>query len=256
MRGLALAIIGLMGFLCPTSVFAATTINFTGVSSRGAASLVRSGVDTVTYSLEDRSVDRVSGSVTIDFASVTPTVISGIRPFYFYTSDSPSFISFNFDGGRVQPITSGAAIGGVVTIAIEPDLRTVEIVISARNFQRATGAPLVETTRVIDRQLYLELTGTLADPFDAQRGFTLSRVDTATYDAINSDQTVVYDNGAVLGRSGFDIYSKGNITTVNGLTVGALPEPVAWAMLLIGFGMTGAALRHRGRKVAATVGSR
>ena len=252
MRCFALAVIGLMNVMCSTSAFAATTITFSGISTGGAASLVRSGVDTVTYLQEERVDDRVSGSLTIDFAAVTPTVVQGIRPFYLYLSDSPGFISFDFDGGRVQPVSTGAVQGGVVAILFEPDLRTVQISINARNFEEYRGAPFVETTRSIDRRLSLVLTGTLASAFDAQSGFTLSRVATATFDALNSDSTVFYDNRAVSGRSGFDIYSRGNLTSVNGLSVGAVPEPASWAMFIVGFGMTGGALRYRRRTVGAT----
>lgn len=38
--------------------------------------------------------------------------------------------------------------------------------------------------------------------------------------------------------------------TVTDVTAGAVPEPATWAVVTIGFGLTGAALRRRGRTIA------
>jgi hypothetical protein len=58
----------------------------------------------------------------------------------------------------------------------------------------------------------------------------------------------------VRGTSGADSSFSGTITLANTGTGGAIPEPATWAMMLMGFGAAGAAVRGRkpmGRRVSA-----
>jgi hypothetical protein len=60
-------------------------------------------------------------------------------------------------------------------------------------------------------------------------------------------QSVVFSGTS--GTVGFDNFEFNSVTTVGGLS--AAPEPAAWALMIAGFGLTGAALRRR-RGAAAT----
>ena len=70
----------------------------------------------------------------------------------------------------------------------------------------------------------------------------------------NPDRNYVYTNNTVQIND-----EAGNATFCNGcvsigtVTTSAVPEPGAWALMLIGVGVLGAALRTRRRNLAATV---
>lgn len=53
---------------------------------------------------------------------------------------------------------------------------------------------------------------------------------------------------SIVGR-GFDVYNGfDNFTTAAGLA-GGVPEPATWAMMIVGFGLVGGAVRRRNRVV-------
>ena len=56
------------------------------------------------------------------------------------------------------------------------------------------------------------------------------------------------DFGGTAGNTGYD-----NITFGSDVAVGAVPEPATWAMMLLGFGFVGGALRSAKRKQKVTV---
>lgn len=44
----------------------------------------------------------------------------------------------------------------------------------------------------------------------------------------------------------------GGVLTISQAPVGAVPEPGAWALMILGFGLAGAALRNRNRKISVS----
>ena len=52
------------------------------------------------------------------------------------------------------------------------------------------------------------------------------------------------------GTVGFDNFEFDTVVTIGGLSAGA-PEPAAWALMIAGFGLTGAALRRASRTAVA-----
>lgn len=52
-------------------------------------------------------------------------------------------------------------------------------------------------------------------------------------------------SGAIGGNTGFDLDAVAAINYVDTRPVGGVPEPAAWALMILGFGMAGGAVRRR-----------
>jgi PEP-CTERM motif len=70
--------------------------------------------------------------------------------------------------------------------------------------------------------------------------------------AVGGAEINIFSNGA--GPGTYQLYNNNgnNVLGDFALTAGAVPEPANWALMLVGFGSMGVAMRSRRRTVAAT----
>lgn len=78
----------------------------------------------------------------------------------------------------------------------------------------------------------------------------------STFDAGPASLTVSFTQTGALNAGGQQPAISGSFTFASPPTIGdgsgsVVPEPAAWAMLIAGFGMTGAAMRRRGARAVA-----
>ena len=102
-------------------------------------------------------------------------------------------------------------------------------------------SPLSGASGTFSRRYNLTLASTYSGGFLAANGGTAASARTA------------FLNGLTSGRAYYNVHTAmfpgGEIR--GNLAAGAVPEPASWAMLIAGFGMTGAAMRRR-RPATAT----
>lgn len=55
----------------------------------------------------------------------------------------------------------------------------------------------------------------------------------------------VLDSGDPSARVSIGYSGSARLVSIDGVLVPGVPEPASWAMMIAGFGLTGAALRHR-----------
>ncbi len=104
----------------------------------------------------------------------------------------------------------------------------------------AVGGYFNANTSLVD-QFFLTAAGVTATGGGAMDSYDVS---TLFFIGIVSDEafsTATF--GALNGTTG--VYNFDDLTTVN--AIGAVPEPATWAMMIIGFGFAGMALRRRQR---------
>lgn len=142
------------------------------------------------------------------------------------------------------PLPTVAGSGFVVgPLSTAFDGQTLSVDVSSANFAVTAGSSFAlllrsETISTANRF------GWLFGEADDQGNNIYTRDYAAGVNNIfNLDAPPLYNVGA-WGETGFD---RGFATYVN---TGAVPEPASWALMIAGFGMTGAALRRR-RMVAA-----
>jgi|GEM_PF-1769378 len=79
----------------------------------------------------------------------------------------------------------------------------------------------------------------------------LCSVNLALPAALSSLSTTSFTLSDFVSQGSFAGFTALGEVTVNGGTNGVIPEPASWAMLITGFGLTGAAMRRRRTAVAA-----
>ena len=84
-------------------------------------------------------------------------------------------------------------------------------------------------------------------PFTAPPGGTIGFIDFTGLNEFGSSLTLQFFQNTVPGN-GWVFVSE---VSFNGVPNNAVPEPASWAMLIAGFGLTGAAMRRRRRVTAA-----
>lgn len=96
-----------------------------------------------------------------------------------------------------------------------------------------SGLPLGSTSGTISQLLDLTLASTFRAPFIASSGGTVDLARARLLTALDAEQ--VYFNLHTTGVPGGEI--RGNLA--------AVPEPASWAMMVVGFGLVGSAVRRR-----------
>lgn len=195
------------------------------------ASAAYAGVTPI-LGLYDTGVDGF-GAPLAENAVDTHWLVSGASPFvydnpgYMKTSDA-RFIAQNVGGGYVT----------------NPNSYTLTFFLAANRVSSAQLSGFFEadnyaTAFLNGHQLAQDIQGTAYENFQSLTAFNATSVDFQSN--LNTLTFVVTDTGppAALLVSG-----------LNG-SAGAVPEPSAWALMISGFGLAGAALRRR-RVVAAT----
>jgi hypothetical protein len=178
------------------------------------------------------------------------------------TPASAALQTLNFSGSvlSVNPsIPSAVAVNDAVTMSVtfddsfevEPGVFGISGPGAAFNF---TAGSLVFTLSdfidvdapspviVFDYAGYTGLTEVFFTGFDGEN-FLVTGVNLLGFDCPVA--------GCFLLATGPDlenVYAAGTLTTES---TGAVPEPASWAMLIAGFGLTGAAMRRRSRTAAA-----
>jgi hypothetical protein len=103
-----------------------------------------------------------------------------------------------------------------------------------------TGFPLGVTSGSLDHTFDLTLTSTYNAPFVTAHGGTAAGAEAAFLAGLGAGEA--YFNIHTTAVPGGEI--RGFLT--------AIPEPAAWSLMIAGFGLTGAALRRRAVRPAAT----
>ncbi len=168
-------------------------------------------------------LDTVMGYVNGEHVYVSPLVINGKT--YFCITPV-----------RIQAV--GTTTQNFTSVAFTPD---TSVAVAG---QYETAAQIASVAYLIDKGA--SATGDLAAEYSAAIWDTEGQTTTFDDPALGAAATGLYD-GAI-GKSGHANY----IADVNfiGQSGGAVPEPASWALMLVGFGAAGAALRGSRRQLA------
>lgn len=174
--------------------------------------------------------------VAISFASPAVAAV--------FTGDTTGGQTYNRPLSGIPPV-SLSGVGTAVRFVVTPFTVTAS---GGYDFLNSTG---YDSYLGVHRDSFNPLTPLVnavgySDDFNGLNGgFSgLGLLTGVNYFAVSSG----FDN-TDFGAFTLTITGPGNV--IGGSTTGAVPEPASWALLIAGFGLTGAAMRRR-RQVAAT----
>ena len=209
----------------PAASQAAVTINFTGATfpyeddDNIGGSYIRETTNGVVTTTVDTAAQAVSGSIVIDTALAGPNAGAGSNVFY----SGKAFVTLTFASSGVTPTRLTGTLG-----------------------EQSIGNTAEEG-----------LVFTLADEADTYsyifQLFSLSDIPTSIFDGILLPDFTQADalffsaiSNQNVGGSQFERVSFGVVDSITQVAT-AVPEPATWAMMLVGFGLVGTALRRRER---------
>lgn len=212
---------------------AAVTFNFTGTSSYGA--YLRYHADGQPDVVTDGDpAAAVSGSFTIDTAALGANLAAA--PAVSYAPGNTPFITASF---------SGPAIGGVGPLVYSTRVATHYVEADGGDYAVISYSweDLDENTGNFVRTTY-ELTG---------YGVTTSVLGGVLLPDFTTATEVSYALTSQFGsnQSYHEYFSSGLVDTVDVAAPAAVPEPATWGMMVLGFGLAGAAVRRRRTAVIA-----
>ena len=206
----------------PTAAQAAVTINFTGLTfpyvdaADIGGSYVREDTDEAIIKTIDTASQTVSGSIVIDTGLANPNTGTGSNVYY----DGKGFVTLTFASSGVTP----TKLTGVL---------------SEESISSAAGEGL-------SFQLFGE-DDSYAYNFKL---FSSTDIPTSIYDGVVLPDFTKADQLFFLAVSLEDVDATPTLSVSNGFVTSvtqAVPEPATWAMMLVGFGLVGTALRRRER---------
>ncbi|QYE33344.1 MULTISPECIES: Npun_F0296 family exosortase-dependent surface protein [Sphingosinicellaceae] len=182
----------------------------------------QAGASTTLIDFNNGSAPGFSGNYKVTSgtdATAAAPVINGVR-------DETKYLAVPGTGSSGSAFLNvGALGGGSVLTRLNADWGSID---SYNTLTFYAGNTLVQT-----------ITGSMFPPANGDQ----SAADT------NRNVTLDFNRNLGITRVGF---SSGQLALeLDNLSVGAVPEPATWAMMLLGFGMVGAATRRRSTAVTA-----
>ena len=244
------------------SMVAAAVIAVMASSSPAIGQAIQNGPVKNQTTAFDNTITSNGGTVTLDTLSNLSLGSSWVRSGYTISSTDGSFRSIDSGYLPVSTNTSGSAIGGD-SIGIDPDspFPSSGLTFSFANPINAFGLEIGDwATCCYPSSLYIAFDGgatrlvaTANDSNDnpgipAGQGFYNF---VGAIDSSNTFKTIsFYGDGA-----GEFIVAGGTVRygTVDIGSVPAVPEPSTWAMMLIGFGSIGGAMRRKRKQQERTL---
>jgi hypothetical protein len=170
----------------------------------------------------------------------------------------PGEENLSLDGGALDTTVAGVGdtSGGTVTISAGENIVATSLPVGvapsdgglAAFTVTATGGWLI-TDFIVDLEVVADSVGqiTVVEPLGDVSTFSFSLGNGTNFITINAI------NGQRISSIGFSVLSGGEFSAARSLRAGfdgsgvtrPVPEPAAWAMMLVGFGLIGAMLRRR-----------
>ncbi len=205
-----------------------------------AAGLVSVSANAATISFTDRGA--FTSALTRSFTDTFETNL-GYRPGFSITADAAfsaivGQTRFNTTGFQNLNILNGPGVNGTTAYCAGCN-GSFTLFFDATTFGTANGVGGVGVDFTFNQNY--DAFVTFGD--NSTRVFTLTK-NAQSFFGLTSDRLI---KSIAFGPGGNGI-SRGGSTQIDNLTIGvagAVPEPATWAMMLLGFGMMGAAARHR-----------
>ena len=155
----------------------------------------------------------------------------GAVPFTYNTGAGAGQATFNYVGFRSLDGGTGSCCSDVLTVSLNGTP-----IFSAAYALGGTGA----------NETYLQPTGTVVDL--VQTGFTftggLAKI-TLPLSFLAGSNTLNFAVAGVAQGSADEAFGISDLVVTGNAAPGAVPEPATWAMMLLGFGLIGFAMRKR-----------
>lgn len=241
--------------LAALPAWAAERIDFSATSSNGAFQTTYVGKLSQQGAASFNDV--VSGFLSFDLGAPGVSYSaqkSGSYEQYLYRSASSDFIRYVVNSSGLNPSQSGALEGQISFFTVNQ----MDFVAQFTGTNTITNTSVISggtfVSKLVSNTFILTLSGagSFVANADGRKLLMFSASPNASYAAYNNNTVQTFTQSDI-STDGFRLESSGKVTQVSSTLISAVPEPATWAMMLVGFGMIGAASRYRRRSVKVSL---